>query len=135
MTNHEHTAIRALNICDEFNLNPWLLGSGFEYRRLDELEKLKPFIILPLDFPAKPRVTDAFTALQYDTEQLKHWDLAPDNIFRIQDKGLFFSLSSHGLKKKSQFRTNLQRIIDRGFSKDVALAAISTYPAEAMGVD
>ena len=135
MTNHEHTAIRALNICDEFNLNPWLLGSGFEYRRLDELEKLKPFIILPLDFPAKPRVTDAFTALQYDTEQLKHWDLAPDNIFRIQDKGLFFSLSSHGLKKKSQFRTNLQRIIDRGFSKDVALAAITTYPAEAMGVD
>ena len=38
-------------------------------------------------------------------------------------------------KKKSQFRTNLQRIIDRGFSKDVALAAITTYPAEAMGVD
>ena len=134
MTNHEHTAIRALNICDEFNLNPWLLGSGFEYRRLEEIAKLKPFVILPLDFPAKPRVTDPFTALQYDTEQLKHWDLAPDNIARIQDKGLFFSLSSHGLKNKSQFRTNLKRIIDRGFSRDVALAALTTYPAEAMGV-
>ena len=65
---------------------------------------------------------------------MKHWDLAPDNIAKIQDKGLFFSLSSHGLKNKSQFRTNLKRIIDRGFSKDVALAALTTYPAEAMGV-
>jgi len=134
MTNDEHTAIRALNICDEFNLNPWILGSGFEYRRINEIAKQKPFIILPLDFPAKPRVTDPLTALQYDTEQLKHWDLAPDNIAKIQDKGLFFSFSSHGLKKKSQFRTNLQKIIDRGFSKDVALAALTTYPAEAMGV-
>ncbi|MBH10509.1 MAG: amidohydrolase [Candidatus Marinimicrobia bacterium] len=135
MTKDEHEAIRALNISDEFNLNPWILGSGFEYRRLNEIEKHKPFIILPLDFPAKPQVSDPFIALQYDTEQLKHWDLAPDNISKIQDKGLFFSFSTNRLKNKSHFRINLQRIIERGFSEDVALAALTTYPAEAMGVE
>ena len=132
-TRHEHSAIRALNISNEFNLKPWLLGSGYEYRRLDEIAKHNPFIILPLDLPAKPKVSDPNLALQYTTEQLKHWDMAPENFSKIQETGLFFSLSSHGLKKKSQFRTNLARIIDRGFSKDVALASITTYPAEAMG--
>ncbi len=132
-TSEEHSAIRALNISDEFNLKPWLLGSGYEYRRLDEITKHNPFIILPMDLPAKPKISDPNIALQYTTEQLKHWDMAPENISKIQDAGLFFSLSSHGLKKKTQFRTNLARIIDRGFSKDVALASITTYPAEAMG--
>lgn len=132
-TRDEHSAIRALNISDEFNLKPWLLGSGYEYRRLDEIAKRNPFIILPMSLPEKPKISDPNLALQYTTEQLKHWDMAPENFSKIQDAGLFFSLSSHGLKKKSQFRTNLARIIDRGFSKDVALAGITTYPAEAMG--
>ncbi len=132
-TKNEHSALRALNISDEFNLKPWLLGSGYEYRRLAEISKHNPFIILPMDLPAKPKISDPNIALQYTTEQLKHWDMAPENFSKIQDAGIFFSLSSHGLKKKSQFRTNLARIIDRGFSKDVALASITTYPAEAMG--
>ncbi len=132
-TRDEHTAIRALNISEEFNLKPWLLGSGYEYRRIDDISKQNPFIILPLDLPSKPKISDPNIALQYTTEQLKHWDMAPENFSKIQEAGLFFSLSSHGLKKKSLFRINLARIIERGFSKDVALAAMTTYPAEAMG--
>tara|TARA_S200000501_G_scaffold54907_1_gene44944 strand:- start:1396 stop:4347 length:2952 start_codon:yes stop_codon:yes gene_type:complete len=134
-TNDEHAAIRALNICNEFNLKPWLLGSGYEYRRLEEITKYNPFIILPLKFPSKPQVAETYTRLQYNNSELKHWDLAPDNIALIQEKGIFFSFSSHGLISKSKFRLNIQRIIDRGFSKDVALAALTTYPAEAMGVN
>jgi len=134
-TNDEHAAIRALNICNEFNLKPWLLGSGYEYRRLEEITKYNPFIILPLNFPSKPQVADTYNRLQYNNSELKHWDLAPDNIAMIQDKGIFFSFSSHGLMNKSKFRFNIQRIIDRGFSKDVALAALTTYPAQAMGVN
>ena len=133
-TRDEHFALRALKIADEFNLNPWLLGSGYEYRRLDEISKQKPFIIFPLEFPAKPQVKDPNVALQYSTEQLKHWDMAPDNIFKVHDAGMQFCFTSAPLKKKSDFRKNLQRIIDRGLSPDIALAALTTYPAEAMGV-
>ena len=100
-TKNEHSALRALNISDEFNLKPWLLGSGYEYRRLAEISKHNPFIILPMDLPAKPKISDPNIALQYTTEQLKHWDMAPENFSKIQDAGIFFSLSSHGLKKKS----------------------------------
>jgi len=135
MTKEEHGALRSLKISDEFNLNPWLLGSGFEYRRLDEIAQKNPFIIFPLEFPAKPKVNDPFIALQYNTEQLKHWDMAPDNIKKVFDKGLRFSFTSGTLKNKTEFRKNIQRIIDRGLPKAVVLAGLTTYPAEAMGLE
>ena len=135
MTKEEHGALRALNITKEFNLNPWILGSGFEYRRLNDIAEQKPFFIFPLEFPAKPKVKDPNIALQYSTEQLKHWDMAPDNIKKVYDAGMHFSLTSSPLKKKSDFRKNLQKIIDRGLPQDVALAALTTFPAKAMGAE
>ena len=135
MTKEEHGALRSLKIAEEFNLNPWLLGSGYEYRRLKEIAQFNPFIIFPLDFPNKPKVTDPHIALQFSNEQLKHWDMAPDNIKKAFDADLRFSLTSGTLKNKKDFRKNLQKIIDRGLSQDVALAALTTYPAEAMGAE
>ncbi len=135
MTKDEHSALRSLRISKEFNLNPWLLGSGYEYRRLNEIADQNPFIIFPMEFPAKPKVTDPYIALQYNTEQLKHWDMGPDNIKKIFDKGLRFCFTSGTLKKKTDFRKNMQKIIDRGLPRDVALAALTTYPSEAMGVE
>ena len=134
MTQEEHGALRALNIAHEFNLNPWILSSGYEYRRLEEIAVKNPFLIFPLEFPAKPKVTDPYIALQYSTEQLKHWDMAPDNIKKVYDAGIQFCFSSSPLKQKTDFRSNLQKIIDRGLPQDVALAALTTFPAEAMGV-
>ncbi|MEO2185801.1 MAG: amidohydrolase family protein, partial [bacterium] len=133
-TREEHGVLRALKIAHEFNLNPWIYGSGFEYRRLDKIITGNPFIILPLEFPSKPKVTDPYIALQYSTEQLKHWDMAPDNFKKIYDAGMHFCFTSSPLKKKTDFRTNLQKIIDRGLPRDVVLAALTTFPAEAMGV-
>ena len=45
MTKEEHAALRALKIAEEFSLNPWLLSSGYEYRRLDQIKKQNPLII------------------------------------------------------------------------------------------
>lgn len=135
MARDEHFSLRSLKILKEFNLTPWLLGNGYEYRRLKEISAAHPFIIHPLDFPEKPKVLDPNRALQYSTEQLKHWDMAPDNIFSLIEEGIHVAFSSHGLKKKVEFRKNLQRIIDRGVHEDMALAALTTIPAEKMGLE
>ena len=135
MTRDEQFALRGLKILKEFNLQPWLLGSGYEYRRLKDITHAHPFIIHPLDFPEKPKVLDPNRALQYSTEQLKHWDMAPDNIFALNEEGIHVAFTSHGLKKKTDFRKNLQRIIDRGIHEDMALAALTTIPAEKMGLE
>ena len=82
-------------------------------RETDSLEKIKeqnPFIIFPLEFPKKPKVGDPHIALQYSNEQLKHWDMAPDNIQKVFNEGMRFCFTAGTLKKKSDFRKNIQYI-------------------------
>ena len=67
MTNEEHAAMRALNISKEYNLTPWILGSGYEYRRIGKIKSQKPFFIFPLNFPAKPKVSETYMSHQYST--------------------------------------------------------------------
>ena len=100
VTKEEHGALRSLKIAEEFNLNIWLLGSGYEYRRLDKIKEQNPFIIFPLEFPKKPKVGDPHIALQYSNEQLKHWDMAPDNIQKVFNEGMRFCFTAGTLKEK-----------------------------------
>ena len=58
--------------------------------------------------------------------------MAPDNLKKIFESGMLFSISAY--KNKKDFRKNLQRVTDRGLSKDILLASLTTFPAEAMGV-
>ena len=55
-TNHELSTLRSFNVSDEFQLNSWIRGSGYEYRRISTIAKSNPFIILPLDFPTTPEI-------------------------------------------------------------------------------
>ena len=61
--------------------------------------------------------------------------MAPDNIKKVFDAEMRFSFTSGTLKNKLDFRKNLRKIIERGISEDVTLAALTTYPAEAMGLE
>ena len=61
--------------------------------------------------------------------------MAPDNIHKVYDSGLFFGLTSSKLKNKTEFRKNLQKMIDRGLPQDVAHAAMTTFPARAMQME
>ena len=131
---HELDVLRSINISNEFNLNIWIKGSGYEYRRIQEIKKYNPYIILPLDYPITPDINDPYQALNYTTAELKHWDMAPDNPIVLSENNIDYSITSYGIDKKD-FRKNLQRSIRRGLSEDDALAALTTIPARQMGVD
>ena len=131
-TNHELTVLRSFNIADEFQLKAWIQGSGYEYRRVSEIAAESPFIILPLNFPVTPDLSNPYQALSYNTSELKHWDIAPDNPAILSDHGIAIALTSHDLDGK-EFRKNLSRSVDRGLSETHALAALTTVPAEQMG--
>ena len=82
-TNNELYIDRSLNIAKEFGLNMWVKGNGYEYRRIDKMTA--SFMIVPINFPAKPDLNDPHNALQYTTQQLKHWDMAPDNLMKLSN--------------------------------------------------
>ena len=130
-TNNEVYIDRSVNIGKEFDLDVWIKGNGYEYRRINQLPRA--FTIIPLNFSSKPKVEDHQNALQYSTAQLKHWDMGPDNAKRLSEANIPFSLTSDGLKKKSDFRKNLLRAVERGLSKRDAIAALTTIPAEKFG--
>ena len=130
-TSNELYIDRSINISEEFDLNLWIKGNGYEYRRINEMPA--SFMIVPLNFPGKPEVADPYNALQYSIEQLKHWDLAPDNAKKLAQAGFKFSLTSAGLKSAPDFRKNLSRAIDRGLDESQALAALTTIPAKKFG--
>ena len=130
-TNNELYIDRSANIANEFNLNLWVKGNGYEYRRIDKMPT--SFMIVPINFPAKPDLNDPHHALQYSTQQLKHWDMAPDNLMKLTNAKIKVALTSSGLKSKSDFRKNLSKAVSRGLSEKEALAALTTNPAEEFG--
>src|SRR4051794_37589046 len=84
-TEDELDLLRALRIADEFKLKPILYGNGFEYRVRKVLGEKKPAIILPLDFPTPPEVERPDQALEYELDELQHWDRAPSNPARLAE--------------------------------------------------
>lgn len=129
----ENYALRSADIASEFELNLWLKGNGYEYRRLPEIADANPFIILPINFPGKPDVAHPYRALQYSTAQLRHWDMAPDNYQKLRNEKISVALTSSGMKSKRDFRKNLARMLDRGAEKEDLLKSLTTIPAEHMG--
>ncbi|MCS6965247.1 MAG: amidohydrolase family protein [Candidatus Kapabacteria bacterium] len=133
-TENEHTLLRALFLMREFGVPALYVGSGREYRRLPSLLPFRPRLILPLAFPAVPEVTTPEEAADVPLEELKHWDAAPQNPFWLDSVGIRFAFTTYGHKELKDFMPNLRRALRRGLSPEKALAALTTVPAEFLGV-
>ena len=127
--------LRALRIADEFKLKPILFGNGYEYRVRKALAEKKTPIILPLDFPKPPEIERPEQALEYALNELQHWDRAPSNPARLAEAGIPFAFTTQKLEKpEKDFWARVRLAVRRGLSKDVALAALTSTPAEIFGV-
>jgi len=127
--------LRALRIADEFKLKPILFGNGYEYRVRKTLAEKKPGLILPLDFPKPPEVERPEQALEVELDELQHWDRAASNPARLAEAGVPFALTTQKLEKpEKDFWSHLRLAVRRGLSKEAALAALTTTPAEMFGV-
>jgi imidazolonepropionase-like amidohydrolase len=127
--------LRALRIADEFKVKPILFGNGYEYRVRKTLAEKKTPIILPLDFPKAPEIERPEQALEYELDELQHWDLAPSNPARLAEAGIPFAFTTQKLEKpEKDFWARVRLAVRRGLNKDVALAALTSTPAEMFGV-
>ncbi len=125
--------LRALRIADELKLKPILLGNGYEYRVRKALNKTP--VILPLNFPKVPEVEKPEQALEYGLDELQHWDRAPSNPAQLAGAGIPFAFTTEKLEKMDkEFWPGVRLAVRRGLSKDAALAALTSAPAEMFGV-
>lgn len=126
--------LRSLRFMEEFNIQPWLRGSGHEYSVLDVLTSAQTPLILPLAFPEKPEVDNPEDALNEDLSTLRHWYLAPENAARVAAAGLSFSFTTDGMDDLSHVLPNLRKAVHAGLDKETALAALTSNPANLLGI-
>ncbi|TVQ87973.1 MAG: hypothetical protein EA393_09765 [Bacteroidetes bacterium] len=131
----EQYVLRAANIANEFSLNLWVIGSGHEYRRSEQVKNSGVSLILPINFPDKPEVQKPEQSLNISLEDLRHWYLAPENPALLVSEGISFSLSSHGIDKPDNFLKNLRVAASRGLPKEKALEGLTVIPATKLGID
>ena len=133
-TLNEQYALRADSFAKEFGLKALLKGSGQEYQLVDLISKTGRTFILPVNFPKPPNVATIEAVLDTELEELMHWEIAPENPARLDRAGVPFVLTSSGLSEPSEFIGQVRKAIGRGLDPTKALAAVTTKPAELLGV-
>ena len=125
--------MRADKVGDAYNIQYAILGGGDEYERIDEIKATNATLILPIDFRAAYDVENAFLASTLSLSDMRAWNQEPHNPRLLAENGVQFALTTHGLKSKKSFKSNLMKAIENGLSKQKALEALTTIPANLLG--
>ena len=64
---------------------------------------------------------------------LMHWDIAPENPARLANAGVKIAFTADGLKDIKDFLPRVRTAVERGLSREKALAALTTTPAKIAG--
>lgn len=124
-------SLRILELVDA-DIDLVLVGHGEEYKRLEDFERKVPHI-LPLDFPGAPDVADE-NDRDVSLEALRHWQRAPENPIRLIDNEFPVLFTAHGQSSPVDLFGNVATAVERGLDADRALAALTTAPAEWLGI-
>jgi imidazolonepropionase-like amidohydrolase len=126
--------LRADKLSKEFGIPSIKVGSGKEYAWVKQIAATGATLILPVDFPDPPQVKTTDDELDVTLATLRHWELAPSNPKILADNKIDFAFTTYRLKDKSDFLENVRLAVKRGLSKQTALAALTTIPAQICGV-
>ncbi|MSR69678.1 MAG: hypothetical protein EXS17_04955 [Phycisphaerales bacterium] len=130
----ELDALRGGSLAREFGLQASLLGSGTEFRHLNEIVALQLPIIVPLDYPVAPQLTTARLAESASLRELTTWAAAPSNLSRLIAAGAAASLTTARLDQRSDFPQRVREALDAGLTESQLLAALTTTPAALLGL-
>ncbi|MFL2609306.1 MAG: amidohydrolase family protein [Flavobacteriaceae bacterium] len=126
--------LRALKISKELDIPFAVVGSGLEYMDLNAIRQYKNKLIIPVNFPAAYDVSDPGLTKKISLGSLREWNQAPSNLYMLEKNDIQFSVTSSGLKKKSELLPNLRKAIRRGLSTKLALDALTVNPASILKV-
>ena len=127
-------ALRADRIGDEFGVQYIIKTSGNEYQRIAEMAATGSTLIVPLNFPMAMDVEDPNDARFVSLADMKHWELAPTNAAALEKAKIPFCLTTADLRSPSAFMSSLRKAIENGLSESKALEALTSTPANTLGM-
>lgn len=125
--------LRADKVGDLFNIQYVILGGGDEYERINDIKAMNATMIIPINFPDAYDVENAFLAESLSLSDMRAWNQKPTNPKVLAENNVVFALTTHDLKSPKDFKGNLMKAIKFGFSKEKALEALTTIPAQILG--
>lgn len=125
-------ALTADRVGDEFNTQYILKTSGDSYRHAELIAATRAALIVPIDFPEAPDVSNPLLADAVAFADLKHWELAPFNPRILAEQGITFALTSSD--GSEDFWSNLRTAVSNGLPENVAIDALTRIPAQMLGV-
>ncbi|MFQ5738257.1 MAG: amidohydrolase family protein [Acidobacteriota bacterium] len=117
----------------EFGLRGMTLALGCQ-ERLSRLQAGGMPVLLPLQFPKKPKVDSEDAIEAVSLEQMQTYLRAPGLPALLADAGVEFAFATVGMTTVSDFSKNLKKVVEAGLSEEKALAALTTTPARLLGL-
>ncbi|WP_147677933.1 amidohydrolase family protein [Algibacter pacificus] len=125
--------LRADKIGDQFGIQYVILGGGDEYERIDDIKNTNASLILPINFQDAYDVENSFLTSALELSDMRAWNQEPTNPKVLADNNINFALTTHLLKSPTDFKEKLMEAIKYGLSKDKALEALTSIPAQLLG--
>lgn len=127
--------LRADKVGDEFGVQYVIKSGGDAYKRIEEIKATGATLIVPVNFPETYDIDDPIDAFSVSLADMKHWELAPSNLAKLEAAGINFAITSDGLTKKSDFLSHIRKAIDHGLSESLALKSLTLTPAELIQIN
>ncbi len=124
---------RVLDLAKEFNVKMIINGGREADRVATRLKAMNVPVLLSLNFPK--RTTAA--SLEADPEPLRvlrERVEAPKTAGRLASAGVRFAFQSGGMASIGDYFSNAAKAVDSGLSHDDAIRALTSWPAEVLGV-
>ena len=125
--------LRADKVGDLFNIQYVILGGGDEYERIADVKATNATYIIPVNFQDAYDVENAFLSEFLSLSDMKAWNQEPTNPKILAENGVKFAFTTHDLKSPKTFMSNVMKAIDYGLSKEKALEALTSVPAQLLG--
>ncbi|MBL8225066.1 MAG: amidohydrolase family protein [Chromatiales bacterium] len=120
-------------LADEFGLRGAVVARGLGDRPADIVAARMP-VLLPLELPEKPGLDGDDEVLEATLQQMQSYLGAPKVPADLASAGARMAFVTWGMKSPRSFPANLAAAVRAGLDPDVALAALTTVPAEVLGL-
>jgi hypothetical protein len=129
---------RALRLQNDLGFNIMVAGVKQGWEVIDELKAANASVFLSLDLPNKPKdskddeKTDEVNGLE--KRRMEFYMKYVTQAAKMEEAGVPFGFSARG-SSASKVKDNVMTYIENGLSEEAALAALTTNPAKAFGID
>lgn len=117
----------------EFGLKGMVVARTLGDREADLRAAGMP-VLLPLELPEKPDLGDGDALVEVGMDSMQASLRAPRLPAALDAAGVKVAFVTLGMKNPRQFQENLAAVVKAGLAQDKALAAVTTTPAELLGV-